>query len=201
MGLIDEYKTISSPSEGFFKDKGSKFFAYLFPVASEEEVTINLDLLKLQHSKARHHCYAYRMEPEGGLFRANDDGEPSGSAGKPILNALLSAELTNCLLIVVRYFGGTLLGVSGLINAYKTAAEDAIMQAKIESLTVNQKYQVAYDFPDTHNVMRIVKDLDLKVLKQDYTTTNILEFEARLSLEEPIFDSFKEYYKVELKKL
>lgn len=199
--MIDEYKTLRLPSEGFFKDRGSKFFAYAFPIKVETDVNQYLEEIKIAHPKARHHCYAFRLLPDGSIFRANDDGEPSGSAGKPILNTLLSADLTNTLIVVVRYFGGTLLGVSGLINAYKTAADEAILAAKIETLTVDQVYEVRYGFDDMHNVMRIMKDLELNIIKQDYTDTNILHFSARLSLENQINEAFKEHYRVELNKL
>lgn len=201
MEAIDAYKTVSKASEGFFKDRGSKFFAYLFPVKSEEEVTIYLEEVKIAHPKARHHCYAYRISPDGSLFRANDDGEPSGSAGKPILNALLSAELTDCFVVVVRYFGGTLLGVSGLINAYKTAAEEAIATSKIIECTIDQTFEAVYGFDDMHGVMRIMKDLDLNIIGQDYKENNIITFSARLSLETAILEAFEELYRVELKKI
>lgn len=201
MEVIDEYKTVSKASEGLYKDRGSKFFAYLFPVKNEEEVNSFLAEVKVAHPKARHHCYAFRLLPDGSLFRANDDGEPSGSAGKPILNALLSAELTNSLVIVVRYFGGTLLGVSGLINAYKSAAEEAISFSEQISLTVDQTYEVYYGFEDMHNVMRIMKDLELTILGQDYKEANILTFSARLSLASSISEAFVDLYKVELKKI
>jgi uncharacterized YigZ family protein len=201
MDVIDEYKTVSKASEGLYKDRGSKFFAYLFPVKNEEEVNSFLAEVKVAHPKARHHCYAFRLLPDGSLFRANDDGEPSGSAGKPILNALLSAELTNSLVIVVRYFGGTLLGVSGLINAYKSAAEEAISFSEQISLTVDQTYEVYYGFEDMHNVMRIMKDLELTILGQDYKEANILTFSARLSLASSISEAFVDLYKVELKKI
>jgi uncharacterized YigZ family protein len=199
--VIDEYKTLRLPSEGFFKDRGSKFFAYAFPIKVETDVNQYLEEIKIAHPKARHHCYAFRLLADGSIFRANDDGEPSGSAGKPILNTLLSADLTNTLIVVVRYFGGTLLGVSGLINAYKTAADEAILAAKIETLTVDQVYEIRHGFDDMHNVMRIMKDLELNIIKQDYTDTNILHFSARLSLENQINEAFKEYYRVELNKL
>lgn len=201
MEAIDAYKTASKSSEGFFKDRGSKFFAYLFPAQSEKEVMAFLEQVKIAHPKARHLCYAYRLSPDGSLFRANDDGEPSGSAGKPILNVMLSAEITDCFIVVVRYFGGTLLGVSGLINAYKTAAEEAITTTNIIECTVDQTYEVRYDFDDMHGVMRIMKDLDLNILGQDYKETNILTFSARLSHEPKIMKAFEEMYKVIIQKV
>jgi uncharacterized YigZ family protein len=127
----DTYRTINRPSEGIFRDKGSKFIAYAYPFKSEEHLKELINDLKNQHPKARHYCYAYRLSTDRAVYRINDDGEPSGTAGRPMLNTLLSKDLTNILMVVVRYFGGTLLGVPGLINAYKSAAEDAIQQAII----------------------------------------------------------------------
>ena len=124
--MTDEFKTPKAPSEGLFKDKGSKFFGYIFPIKNENEVKAHLENLKSLHPKARHHCFAYKLGIDENNFRANDDGEPSGTAGKPILNTLHSFELTDALAVVVRYFGGTLLGVPGLINAYKEATKEGL---------------------------------------------------------------------------
>ena len=129
--MEDTYKTIEKPSEGLFKDKGSKFISFAFPVDNEEEIKEIVQSIKKEHHSARHHCYAWRLGADQLLFRANDDGEPSSTAGKPILGQIQSFDLTNILIVVVRYFGGTLLGVSGLINAYRNAALDAINQAEI----------------------------------------------------------------------
>ena len=133
--MIDEFKTIKSNSEGLFKDKGSKFYAYAFPIQNEEDVRFYLETVKAEHPKARHACYAYKLGIEETNFRANDDGEPSGSAGKPILNTITSFDLTDTFVVVIRYFGGTLLGVPGLINAYKEATKEALSIAEIESKT------------------------------------------------------------------
>jgi uncharacterized YigZ family protein len=141
----DTYKTITGSAEGLFKDKGSKFFAYAYPIEDESEVKDLVDQLKKEHFKAVHHCYAYRLGQDRTNFRVNDDGEPSGSAGKPILNVLLSKDITNILVVVVRYFGGTLLGVPGLINAYKTATQEALAEAEIIEKTVNEIYEVRFD--------------------------------------------------------
>lgn len=127
----DTYKTISSLSEGVFKDKGSKFLAFAYPISSDQEVKDIVAGLRAAHSKARHFCWAFRLTADRSIFRIQDDGEPSGTAGRPILNTMLSADITNVLIIVVRYFGGTLLGVPGLINAYKTAANEAIANGSI----------------------------------------------------------------------
>ncbi|MET1055429.1 MAG: YigZ family protein, partial [Pedobacter sp.] len=132
----DTYKTIESRAEGLFKDKGSKFIAFAYPILSESEVKPILLGLRAEHTKANHFCYAYRLSPDRNVYRVNDDGEPSGTAGRPILNTLLSADVTNILIVVVRYFGGTLLGVPGLINAYKSAAAEALGLAEIIEKTV-----------------------------------------------------------------
>lgn len=129
--FVDEYLTISKPSEGLFKDRGSKFLAFAYPVSSEDEIKEIQEHLRSEYHDARHHCYAYMLGKDKNVFRANDDGEPSSTAGKPILGQIKSYDLTNILIVVIRYFGGTKLGVSGLINAYKTAAEEALKNAKI----------------------------------------------------------------------
>lgn len=127
----DTYRTIAHPAEGIFKDRGSKFLGFAFPVKTETEIKEIIANLRAEHSKARHFCWALRLTADRSVFRLNDDGEPSGTAGRPILNTLLSADLTNILIVVVRYFGGTLLGVPGLINAYKTASQESILAAEI----------------------------------------------------------------------
>jgi len=180
MSLFDDtYKTISTPSEGLFKDRGSKFIAYAYPLRDEAEVKERIAVVKAEHPKARHHCWAYRLTPDRSVLRINDDGEPSGTAGRPILNALLSADVTNVLLVVVRYFGGTLLGVPGLINAYKSAAQDALAAAEVVELTVNDVYRVTVAYEQLNDVMRIVKAEDLSVVKQDFDNQCTVELEIR----------------------
>lgn len=192
MSVSDTYFTISAPSEGLFKDKGSKFFGYAFPAEDEEEVKVYLEEIKKQHPKARHHCYAYRLGTDDLNFRANDDGEPSGSAGKPILNVLLSKSLRNVFVVVVRYFGGTLLGVPGLINAYKSATEEALAEAKLEEKTINETLQLSFDIAHMNDVMRIIKKYELNIVSQDYTTQYILTIEVRLSLLEEVREEVEE---------
>ncbi len=175
----DTYQTIAAPAEGLFRDKGSKFIGYAYPLRDENEVKELVASLKAQHPKARHHCWAYRLTPDRAVFRVNDDGEPSGTAGRPILNTLLSYDLTNILVVVVRYFGGTLLGVPGLINAYKSATQEAIQVADIIELTVNDVYQVSFGYEQMNDVMRIVKEESLQVLKQDFDNRCAMELEMR----------------------
>jgi uncharacterized YigZ family protein len=175
----DTYKTIESNAEGIFRDKGSKFIAYAYPIRTEEEVKPILLSLRAEHTKARHFCYAYRLSPDRSVFRINDDGEPTGTAGRPILNCLLSEDVTNVLVVVVRYFGGTLLGVPGLIAAYKNASIEALKAATIINKTVNDIYQVEFDYLQMNDVMRLVKEEGLIVLAQNFDTHCVLKFEVR----------------------
>ncbi|WP_134088221.1 YigZ family protein [Olivibacter sp. XZL3] len=175
----DTYNTIEKPAEGLFKDKGSKFIAYAYPFGDPGDLKNVIAEIKALHPKARHHCWAYRLTTDRSVFRLNDDGEPSGTAGRPILNALLSQDLTNIIVVVVRYFGGTLLGVPGLINAYKSATQDALSQAQIIKKTVNDVYKVTFDYLQMNEVMRIVKEDALTVLKQTFDNNCSLVFEIR----------------------
>lgn len=169
MSLFDDtYKTIKTPSEGTFRDKGSKFIAYAYPFRDENELKDILASVKSEHPKARHWCYAYRLSPDRTVFRVNDDGEPSGSAGRPILNTLLSNELTDILVIVVRYFGGTLLGIPGLINAYKNATQEAIDVAEIIEKMQEDVYKIDFDYLQMNEVMRIIKEDNLEIHQQDF---------------------------------
>jgi uncharacterized YigZ family protein len=164
----DTYKTIEQPTEGIFRDRGSKFLAYAYPINSENDIKGIVANLKADHPKANHHCWAMRLSIDRGVFRVNDDGEPSGTAGRPILNMLLSRDLTNIVVVVVRYFGGTLLGVPGLINAYKVATEEALNQTTIIHKTVNDSYTIAFDYLQMNDVMRIIKDDNLTILHQQF---------------------------------
>lgn len=173
----DCYKTINAPAQGIFKDKGSKFIAYAYPIRSEHDAKERLATVKGEHPKARHHCWAYRLTPDGLVFRINDDGEPSGTAGRPILNTLMSLGVTNIMVIVVRYFGGTLLGVPGLINAYKTATQEVLSNAEIVERQVMGRYRISFEYERMNDVMRVVKEESLSVLKQDFDTRCTLELE------------------------
>jgi uncharacterized YigZ family protein len=177
----DSYKTIINQAEGIYRDKGSKFLAFAYPVKSEEEVKDILQKLRTEHPKARHFCWALRLSPDRSIFRIQDDGEPSGTAGRPILNTMLSADLTNLLIVVVRYFGGTLLGVPGLINAYKSAAAEAIKQSDIITKTVNDIYEFRFDYLAMNAVMKLVKDEQLQVLDQDFDNSCMIKLEIRKS--------------------
>jgi uncharacterized YigZ family protein len=164
----DTYRTIQHPAEGIFRDRGSKFLAYAYPIQSEGEIKSIVTSLKSEHPKANHHCWAMRLTADRAVFKLNDDGEPSGTAGRPILNTLLSKDLTNILIVVVRYFGGTLLGVPGLINAYKMATEEALNNAVIIEKTVNDIYTISFEYLQMNDVMRLVKDADLLVITQQF---------------------------------
>lgn len=175
----DTYRTIGTAVEGIFRDKGSKFIAYAYPFQDEAKLKDIIAELKSLHPKARHHCWAYRLTPDRSVFRVNDDGEPSGTAGRPILNVLLSQDITNILVVVVRYFGGTLLGVPGLINAYKTSTQEALKEANIMECTVNDVYELTFDYVQMNDVMRVMKDAELNILGQDFDTNCNLQFEIR----------------------
>ncbi|WP_205589906.1 IMPACT family protein [Mucilaginibacter celer] len=164
----DTYKTIEKPAEGIFRDRGSKFLAYAYPISSENDIKGIVTQLKAEHPKANHHCWAMRLSIDRSVFRVNDDGEPSGTAGRPILNTLLSKDLTNILVVVVRYFGGTLLGVPGLINAYKVATEEALAQAVVTSKTVNDVYTASFEYLQMNDVMRVIKEENLLILNQQF---------------------------------
>lgn len=175
----DTYQTLKTTSEGLFRDKGSKFIGYAYPIKDEAEVKGILTNLRAEHPKARHVCWAFRLTPDRTIFRFNDDGEPSGTAGRPILNTLLSADITNVLMVVVRYFGGTLLGVPGLINAYKCASIEAITTNEILSKTVNDVYEITFDYLLMNDVMRLIKDEQLTILKQEFDSSCMIRFEIR----------------------
>jgi uncharacterized YigZ family protein len=194
----DTYKTITSSAEGLFKDKGSKFFAYAYPIEDESEVKELVDQLKKEHFKAVHHCYAYRLGQDRTNFRVNDDGEPSGSAGKPILNVLLSKDITNILVVVVRYFGGTLLGVPGLINAYKTATQEALVNAEIIEKTVNEIYEVRFEFVQMNDVMKVVKEFGLKVKNQLFDNQCTLQLEFRRNMTNQIIGKLEKIEPIEI---
>jgi len=199
--MDDTYKTLKKNSEGLFKDKGSKFIAYAFPVTSEEQVKSILLEIKKTHHSARHHCYAWRIGEEEITFRANDDGEPSSTAGKPILGQILSHGLTNTLIIVVRYFGGTLLGTSGLINAYKNAAIDAINYNEIVKKFIESVFEVRFGYPEMNTVMQVIKNENLDQTDTDFKESCVIRFKVRKSKKKQIEDTFKRLPGVTIKSI
>jgi uncharacterized YigZ family protein len=166
--MSDVYNTIKREGKSVFKDRGSKFLGFSFPVESQEEVNDILQVLRKEYHDARHHCYAWKLGQTENQWRANDDGEPSNSAGKPILQQINSRELTNVLVVVIRYFGGILLGVGGLINAYKTAASDALDEAGLIQKFINEKFQIIFDYAHTNEVMKILNDAGVIFLQQSF---------------------------------
>ncbi|KAA0989997.1 IMPACT family protein [Dyadobacter aurulentus] len=180
----DTFQTIAQPSEGFFKDKGSKFLSYAFPISAEADAKEHLGMLKELHPKAVHHCYAYRLGTDKMSYRISDDGEPSGTAGRPILNTLYSRDVTNVLIVVVRYFGGTLLGVPGLISAYKTATESALDSAVVVTRHFINRYKMEFQYPQMNEAMRIVKEMELPVLDQQFEMECSMIVEVRVSATE-----------------
>ena len=199
--MEDTYKTISNPSEGLFKDKGSKFMAFAYPVSSEDKIKGIIQILKKEHYSARHHCYAWRLGHEKLLFRANDDGEPSSTAGKPILGQIQSFDLTNILVVVVRYFGGTLLGVSGLINAYKNAAHDAILQAEIVEKLVKKQLCIEFEYGVMNEVMKIFKDEMLPQVEPLFDLKCQIKTQVRLSELNRVEEAFKNIEGVRISRL
>ncbi|MDR1340914.1 MAG: YigZ family protein [Prevotellaceae bacterium] len=179
--MLDSYLTISSVSEGLYREKGSRFISLACPVSSENEVKLHLLELKKKYYDARHHCYAYRLGVTGDLWRAVDDGEPSGSAGKPILGQLLSNNLTNVAVFVVRYFGGVKLGIPGLINAYRSAAADSIQNAEIIEKEDKAGFSLEFDYLAMNEVMKIIKDEHLEIVKQEFEMICHIELQVRRS--------------------
>ena len=177
----DTYRTIVAPSQGLYKEKGSKFLAFAYPISAVEEVKPILERLRKEYYDARHHCYAYVLGADKDCFRVNDDGEPSGTGGRPIHGQMLSADLTNMLIVVVRYFGGILLGASGLANAYKAAARDAIDNATIVEKTVDVTFHLQFEYALMNDVMRIVKDFGLTCRNQDFNLDCRMDVSIRKS--------------------
>jgi uncharacterized YigZ family protein len=197
----DIFKTIAKTSEGFYKEKGSKFLAFAFPVKSEEEIKeIQKDLRK-KYYDARHHVYAFRLGVKKDVFRASDDGEPSNSSGPPILGQIRSYDLTDILIVVIRYFGGTKLGVPGLINAYKTAASDSIEKAKIIEKTDDVIIDVFFEYPQMNDVMHIAKEENVNQLEHDFQVNCRLRFSIRRSLKDQVLDKFKLIHQIDFKEV
>jgi uncharacterized YigZ family protein len=177
----DNYKTIKSSSEGAYKEKGSRFLAFAFPVVNQEEIKPIIERIRKEYYDASHHCFAYMIGRERLIWRINDDGEPSGSAGRPILGQINSFGLTNILIVVIRYFGGTLLGVSGLINAYKTAAAEAIKNAEIIDRTLHEYYEIGFSYASMNDVMKILKEEDAGQSRQSFELECSMIINVRVS--------------------
>ena len=195
----DKYKEIKSATTGVYKEKGSKFIAYSFPVHSEGNVKDKLEKVKKLEHSARHHCYAYILNPDKSAQRANDDGEPSSTAGKPILGQILSNDLTNILIVVARYFGGVKLGVPGLIRSYKTAALDAISNSEIIIKIIKEQYAISFKYPQMNDVMRLVKEYNLEVVNTDFQIECNLIFEVAKSKSEKVVETFKKNHELTIK--
>lgn len=198
----DVYKTIEKPSEEtLFKEKGSKFFGYTFPVLSEDDVKEQLEELRKKHHTARHFCYAYQLGIEKVRFRANDDGEPNNSAGMPIYGQIQSFEVTNILIVSVRYFGGTKLGVGGLISAYKTSAQLALEAAVILKKTINIQYKLTFNYDLMNPIMRVIKEKNIEIVSQKLEMDCQYIISVRKKYAAAIFSIFDNLYKVEIKVL
>ena len=190
----DTYHTIAGPAEGLYKEKGSKFLAFAFPVRSIEEVKQHLDRLRKEYFDARHHCYAYILGPRKDAYRVNDDGEPSGTGGRPIHGQLLSADLTDTLIVVVRYFGGILLGASGLANAYKVAARDAIGNAEVVEKTIDVSYRLHFEYALMNDVMRMLKELGVQPRNQEFNLDCRMDVSVRQSQSVRVYDALSKLY-------
>ncbi len=196
----DTYRTILKPSEEtLFKDRNSKFFGYAFPIETEDDVKTHIDALKKQHHSARHWCYAYQLGKEIVKYRTNDDGEPSNSAGMPIYGQIQSYDVTNVLIVVVRYFGGVKLGVGGLINAYRTGAQMALAASKIVERTINIDFLVSFDYPEMNKVMRIIKEKNLNIVTQKLELNCQITISVRKKNALEIEAIFNTLYKVDIK--
>ena len=200
--MKDTYKCISKASEEvLFKDKNSKFFGYAYPITSEEEAKVHIEDLKKKHHQARHWCYAWQIGKENHQFRANDDGEPSNTAGMPIYGQIQSFDVTNILIVVVRHYGGIKLGVGGLINAYKTTAQMALENSKIVKRTIDKVFVIKFDYPEMNLVMRVIKEHNLNIIEQKLELDCEIHISVRKKIAEEIYKKFESIYKVEIKNL
>jgi uncharacterized YigZ family protein len=198
----DTYKTLKEASkEILFKEKNSKFFGYAFPVSSEEEIKKHIEHLKKEHFSARHWCYAYQIGIEKTHYRANDDGEPNNSAGMPIYGQIQSFEVTNVLVVVVRYFGGVKLGVGGLISAYKVAAQMALEESEIIEKTIDKYFALSFNYAHMNKVMRIIKEKNLSIVSQRMEMDCEIIIGTRKKNVQNLLDTFENLYEVQLKKL
>jgi uncharacterized YigZ family protein len=192
----DSYFTLLKKGEFLYKDRGSKFFAFAFPVKDEAEIKAELNALREKHPSATHHCYAWRLGPDKTRYRVNDDGEPSGTAGRPIFSQIQSNDLTDVLIVVVRYFGGTLLGVNGLIQSYREAALGAITNAGTVERFITFDYEVCFENEDTSALMRLLKECKAQILDQRYDEKNILIIRLMKKHLDHFHENIKNLYKV-----
>ena len=198
--MKDTYKTIAFASdEILFKEKNSKFFGYAFPVTSEEEIKSHLDNLRKKHSGAGHFCYAFQLGTDKIQYRTNDDGEPSNSAGIPIYGQIQSFDVTNVLVVVVRFFGGVKLGVGGLISAYKTSAQLALEASEIIEKTIDIHFLISFDYKNMNKVMRIIKEKNLEIVSQKMNESCEIEIATRKKNAEVVFDIFNDFYEIDIK--
>jgi uncharacterized YigZ family protein len=196
----DTYKTIETrPEPVLFKDKNSKFYGYAFPVLTENEAKQHLETLKQEHHKARHWCYAYQLGTETITYRANDDGEPNNSAGMPIYGQIQSYEVTNILIVIVRYFGGVKLGVGGLINAYKLTAQMVLEQSTIVEKTINIDYLICFDYKNMNSVMRIIKEKNLNITNQKLEMDCKITISVRKKEAKSVFEVFNQLFEISIK--
>lgn len=201
MNIKDTFKTLAYPSEEIlFKEKNSKFFSYAYPITSEEEIKIFLEILRKKHHGAVHFCYAYQIGVDKIQYRANDDGEPSNSAGMPIYGQIQSFGITNVLIVVVRFFGGIKLGVGGLISAYKIAAQMALESALIIEKTINEYFIITFDYKNMNKVMRIIKEKNIEIVTQKMELSCEIEITTRKKNAEIIFDIFDALFEITIKK-
>lgn len=196
--MDDIFKTIEKPAEGYLTEKKSKFISYIFPVKDTDQVKELLDEYRKKYYDARHVCWAYMLGEKRDEFRSNDDGEPSGTAGRPILGQINSYELTNVLIIVIRYFGGTLLGTGGLIKAYKEAAEEAILNAEILEKTIDKKITIHFEYTILNVVMRVLKQFEQVAWEQDFQESCTIHLQIRKSDFEHLYGSLIQIYGVEI---
>lgn len=200
--MKDTYNTIAFPSpEILYKEKNSKFFGYAFPVTNEDEIKEHLNILRKQHHGAVHFCYAFQLGTETLYFRANDDGEPSNSAGMPIYGQIQSFGVTNVLVVVVRFFGGVKLGVGGLISAYRTSAQMALAEAEIIEKTIDVSFEVTFDYKNMNKVMRVIKEKNLNIVSQEMNESCKIILSTRKKNAEMIFDIFNNLFEIEVKNI
>ena len=196
----DTFKTLASASEGIlFKEKNSKFFGYAFPIASEDEVKMHLEILRKQHSGAGHFCYAWQIGTDTISFRANDDGEPSNSAGMPIYGQIQSYGITNVLVVVVRFFGGTKLGVGGLITAYKTTAQMALEVSDIVEKTIDVHFLISFDYKNMNKVMRVIKEKNLEIIHQKMEMSCEIEIATRKKNAVMVSEIFESLFEISIR--